>query len=83
MERAEEHPKVFTEGEIEYFISGKDVQEKAVVRAIELSATRYCPAQAMFGQIMPIAIMYHIYEEKEDQKQELIVTGTFDMQKIA
>jgi putative redox protein len=78
LERAENHPKVFTEAEIEYFVTGKDVQEKAVVRAIELSATRYCPAQAMFGQIMPIAIKYHIYEGKGDEDRELIISGEYD-----
>jgi putative redox protein len=49
--RADEHPKVITEAVIEYHVTGKDVDEKAVVRAIELSATRYCPAQAMLAQV--------------------------------
>ena len=80
MKRAEEHPKVFTEAEIEYFVTGKGVQEKAVVRAIELSATRYCPAQAMLGQIMPIVVKYHIYEDKGDEKQEIVVSGTVDLE---
>ena len=80
MKRADEHPKVFTEAEIEYFVTGKGVQEKAVVRAIELSATRYCPAQAMLGQIMPIVVKYHIYEDKGDEKQEIVVSGTVDLE---
>ena len=79
MKRADEHPKVFTEAEIDYFITGKSVQEKAVVRAIELSAARYCPAQAMLGKIMPIAIKYHIYEDTCDEKPEIVVSGTLDM----
>lgn len=79
MKRADEHPKVFTEAEIEYFVTGKGVQEKAVVRAIELSAARYCPAQAMLGKIMPIAIKYHIYEDMGDEKPEMVVSGTLDM----
>lgn len=80
MKRADEHPRVFTEAEIEYFITGKGVQEKAVVRAIELSATRYCPAQAMLGQIMPIAVKYHIYEDKGGEKPTIVVSGTLDME---
>lgn len=78
MKRAEEHPRVFTEAEIEYFVTGKSIQEKALRRAIELSATRYCPAQAMFGQIIPIAIKYHIFEDKDDEKKEMVASGTFD-----
>ena len=79
MERAEEHPKVFTEAEIEYSITGKDVQEKAVRRAIELSATRYCPAQAMLGQIMPMGIKYHIYEHSGDENLVKVVSGIFEL----
>jgi putative redox protein len=79
MNRADEHPKVFTEAEIEYFVTGKGVQEKAVVRAIELSAERYCPAQAMLGQLMPIKIRYHIYEGEADELRENVVTGTLDI----
>lgn len=79
MKRADEHPKVFTQAEIEYFVTGKSVQEKALVRAIELSAARYCPAQAMLGKIMPIAIKYHIYEDTGDEKPEIVVSGTLDM----
>ena len=76
-DRAHEHPKVFTAAEIEYFIKGNQVEEQAVVRAIELSATRYCPAQGMFSQIMPIEIKYHIYEDKVDGEPALIVSGIF------
>ena len=52
--RAEEHPKVFTAAVIEYEFTGHDIQEAAVRRSLELSATTYCPAQAMLGKIMPI-----------------------------
>lgn len=46
-ERAGEHPKTFTDITIHYTVRGHDVDPKAVARAIELSETRYCPAQAM------------------------------------
>jgi len=80
MERADEHPKVFTEAEIVYFITGKNVQEKAVLRAIELSASRYCPAQAMLGQLIPIAIRYKIFENNGDGKPELVVSETYEVE---
>ncbi len=80
MERADEHPKVFTEAEIVYLITGKNVQEKAVLRAIELSASRYCPAQAMLGQLIPIAIRYQIYENNGDGRPELIVSDTLELE---
>jgi len=76
-ERAEEHPKVFTRATIEYFISGHGVKEAAVVRAIELSATRYCPGQAMLAQVMPIDLKYNIYESQGDGKRKAIKSGTY------
>jgi putative redox protein len=76
-ERADEFPKVFTRATIEYFIGGHGVDENAVVRAIELSATRYCPAQAMLGQVMPIDLKYNIFEDQGDGKRELVKSGTY------
>ncbi len=75
--RATEHPKVFTGAEIAYFVTGKEIDEAAVVRAIELSAVRYCPAQAMFARIMPLALKYHIYEENPDGSPVLVKSGEY------
>jgi putative redox protein len=61
--RAEEHPKVFTDMKITYHIKGRDVDPAAVERAIELSEIKYCPAQAMFNEILPIDLQYEIEEE--------------------
>ena len=62
-ERAEEHPRVFTHMEIEYRIGGVDIDEAAVERAIELSETKYCPAQAMLGKVVPIELKYTIQSD--------------------
>jgi len=63
-DRADQHPKVFTDAVIEYHVSGRDVSEKAVVRALELSATRYCPAQSMLAKVFPMTLKYAIYNEE-------------------
>ncbi len=76
-ERATEHPKVFTGAVIEYIIRGRDIDPTAVLRALELSATRYCPAQAMFSQLFPINLRYSIYEDQEDGGQKLVVSGDY------
>ena len=60
--RAEEHPKVFVEINIEHVITGHNVQPAAVERAIELSATRYCGAEAMLGKVAHIKNTYHIID---------------------
>jgi len=75
--RSEEHPKVFTGATIEYFVTGHAVDEAAVVRSIELSTLRYCPAQAMFVQIMPIELEYHIYEDLGEGERELVKNGSY------
>jgi putative redox protein len=75
--RAEQHPKVFTQADIEYYIIGNQVDEAAVLRAIELSATRYCPAQAMFLQVFPITLKYYIYEQEAGGKRRLVSNGEF------
>jgi len=76
-DRAETHPKVFTHAVIEYFVTGHAVDEAAVARSIELSATAYCPAQAMLGKVMPIEMIYHIYEDQGDGKRTLLRSGAY------
>jgi len=73
--RAAEHPKVFLRATIEYHVTGRSVDEAAVQRAIELTSTRYCPAQAMFGKVFPIELKYYIYED--DGEPRLVTSGDF------
>lgn len=61
-QRANEHPKVFTQIKINYLIKGRQVEKVAVERAIELSATKYCPAQAMLEKAVQIEHSYEIHE---------------------
>jgi putative redox protein len=75
-DRAEEHPKVFTHAVIHYLVTGHDVNEQAVLRAIELTAERYCPAQAMLGQVFPIELSYQIFEE-DAGKKNLVAEGVY------
>jgi putative redox protein len=79
-ERADEHPKVMTSARIDYLITGHNVDEAAVVRAIELSAVRYCPAQGMLSKVMPIDLNYEIYEDKQDGEAVLVKAGTYQPQ---
>ena len=62
-ERAAEHPKVFTHILVEYLITGREVEPAAVERAIELSETKYCPAQAMLAKACTIEHKYTLIEE--------------------
>ena len=81
VDRAEEHPKVFTQATINYIVTGHNVDEKAVIRAIQLTAERYCPAQAMLGQVFPIDLHYQIFEENGGEK-ELAFEGMYAPVKV-
>jgi putative redox protein len=72
-DRSDEHPKVFTNAAIEYHVTGKGVNEKAVLRAMELSAKTYCPAQSMLAKVFPIDLKYYIYGEDGN----LVTSGVY------
>jgi putative redox protein len=59
-EREAEHPKVFTHITVTYTVEGRDLDPAAIERAIELSATKYCPAQAMLEKAVEIEHTYEI-----------------------
>lgn len=74
-EKAAEHPKVLTEAVIEYEVTGRGIDEAAVRRAIQLSAERYCPVQAMLSKALPIRLEYAIYEGESTECRDLVVQG--------
>lgn len=76
-EQANDHPKVFTHILLEYHVTGKAVDPGAVLRAIELSATKYCPAQGMLAQVVPIELKYFIYEAHEGGEPKLVASGDY------
>ncbi|NNF99171.1 MAG: OsmC family protein [Desulfobacteraceae bacterium] len=43
-DRADDHPKRYTDIHIDFIITGNDVKPADVARAIELSVTKYCSA---------------------------------------
>ena len=59
-ERAEEHPRVYTQIHLEYVVQGTEVDPRAVERAIELSQTKYCSATAMLEKSAQITTSYRI-----------------------
>jgi putative redox protein len=76
-ESAERHPKVFTSARYEFHVTGHHINESSVLRSIELSTEIYCPAQAMFKQIMPVEIYYYIYEDQGGGERTLVKNGTY------
>ena len=59
-ERAQEDPKVFTRIHVHFIVSGPDLSEKHVKRAVSLSADKYCSASIMLGATAEITHDYEI-----------------------
>jgi putative redox protein len=53
-ERAESDPKVFTRIHAHFRVGGKGLTEKAVERAVRMSAEKYCSASIMLGAMAEI-----------------------------
>lgn len=74
-EKANEHPRVFTSISVEHQVSG-EVEPEALRRAIELSATRYCPVNAMLSRAVRIEHRYRLRRVGVDDVGALVaVTG--------
>ncbi len=59
-EKADSYPKKFTEIDIEFIVSGKDLEEEAVKKAIELSMQKYCSVKATLEGSAKINFSYKI-----------------------
>jgi putative redox protein len=68
-ERATEYPKIFTSIHVEHVVRGRGINVESVKRAVELSATRYCPAEAMLGRAARIDNSYRVVDEQTGQEQ--------------
>ena len=77
-DQAKEHPHVFTQGTITYEVTGRSIDEAAVLRAVQLSADRYCPAQGMLDKVMELELVYEIYEDQGDDERTLVTTGKYE-----
>ncbi|MCG6861200.1 MAG: OsmC family protein [Chromatiaceae bacterium] len=59
-ERAADDPKVFTRIHVHFIVSGRNLKERQVERAIELSARKYCSASIMLGATAEISHDFEI-----------------------
>jgi len=63
IDRAETHPKIFTDINVHYVATGHDISPAALERAIELSETKYCTVSAMLQKSSNITTSFEIVEE--------------------
>lgn len=62
-ERADTDPKVFTRIHVHFRLAGPGLTEKAVERAVRLSAEKYCSASIMLGQVVEISHDFDLVAE--------------------
>jgi putative redox protein len=75
-QQREEHPRIFTTITLTHQVDGPQLDPEAVRRAIELSATRYCPVNAMLA--LGAVTIHHRYIAHSDAGEasgEAIVVG--------
>jgi putative redox protein len=61
-ERADTVPSVFSKIHLHFKISGRNLKEKVVGRAVKLSAEKYCSASIMLSQSVEITHDFEIIE---------------------
>ena len=61
-DRADEAPRVFTKISMHFIVTGRELNAKAVQRAIDLSREKYCSATTMLGRTAEIACSFEIIE---------------------
>jgi putative redox protein len=59
-ERAETDPKVFTRIHMHFVVSGKDLKDEMVARAVALSHEKYCSATAMLAHTAQVTTSYEV-----------------------
>lgn len=59
-ERAPSDPKVFTRIHMHFVVTGHDLPEAAVARAIQMSHEKYCSASIMLGKTADITVSHEI-----------------------
>jgi putative redox protein len=62
-EKAEEYPKKFTAIEVEFTVSGRDISDEAVRKAVEASMEKYCSVKATLEGTAKITYRYKIVQE--------------------
>jgi putative redox protein len=61
-ERAAAEPKVFTRIHVHFKVTGHNLPEKQVARAVELSAEKYCSASIMLGKSAEITHDFEVLD---------------------
>ncbi|WP_031434214.1 OsmC family protein [Methylomarinum vadi] len=62
-ERVDTIPSVFSKIHLHFKVTGKNLKESAVERAVKLSAEKYCSASIMLGKAVDITHSFEVFED--------------------
>jgi len=62
-DRAQSVPRVFTRIHVHYRIRGRDLSDKAVQRAVQLTTEKYCSASIMLSKAVTVTHDYEIIQD--------------------
>ncbi len=62
--KADSHPKKFTDITLNFIIKGKNISEEAVKRAIGLSMDKYCSVKATLEGVAKIDFSYEVLQDQ-------------------
>jgi putative redox protein len=65
-ERRAEHPRAFTRMKVHHIVRGRNISEKSLAQAIELSETKYCSVAATLRPGVELSSSYEIIQEDSD-----------------
>lgn len=63
-ERAETAPRVFTKINLHFVVTGKNVSEKHLERAVSLSAEKYCSVALMLDKTVEITHSHEVVQQQ-------------------
>ncbi len=59
-ERAESAPRVFTKMHVNFVVTGRELSEKKVAKAVELSMTKYCSVALMLNKSVEMSWSHEV-----------------------
>jgi len=62
-ELTEEHPKYYHKVKLDYHFYGKDLKEKKIKKAVDLSVDKYCGVMEMFRQFAKLETEIHYHNK--------------------
>ena len=68
-QRRDAHPRSYKRMEVHHIVTGRNISEQSVAKAIELSETKYCSVAATFRPTAEIVSSYEIIEAQDSSAE--------------